>query len=148
MARIKNITFEHTAKNDGCVCDRCGAWITNIVTVTFTDGLSLNYGQDCFEKLRDTGNLNAYGKKLLNKALEKIKYWTNELERYKSGEINEENDLAFQNMQVVLPYDSPSYWYGRPYEEYRRWIIEEVIPQRFKEAQKEIDRFSKVEFKR
>lgn len=148
MARIKRITFEHTAKEDGCECDRCGACITNIVTVTFTDGLSLNYGQDCFQKLRDTGNLNAYGKKLLNKALEKIKYWANELERYKSGEINEENDSAWQCMQSDNPYLDRSYWYGRPYEEYRRWIIEEVIPQRFKEAQKEIDRFSKVEFKR
>lgn len=148
MARIKRITFEHTAKNDGCVCDRCGAWITNIITVTFADGISINYGIDCFAKLRDTGNLNSYGKKLLKKAMDKIDYWETRLKQYESGEINAENDIAWQNEQIVIPYESPSYWHGKPYEEYRQWIIEKFIPQRLKEAQKEIDKFAKVDFKR
>ena len=148
MARIKAITFEHTAKNDGCTCDRCGQWITNIITVRFTDGVSMNYGTDCFEKLRDTGNLSSYGKKLLKKAMAKLDDWTKTLERYKSGEINAENDAGYKFSQESVRYGTPDYWYGRPYEEYRQWMIEELIPLRLKDAQKEIDKFAKVDFKR
>ena len=148
MANLKSIRFERVGKYEGCTCDRCGQYIRNIVIVDWADGLTMRYGQDCFDKLWKDGKLNQHGKKLMRSALKSIEYWSDQLAKYQSGEINEKNDLAWQNMQVKLPYESPDYWYGREYEEYRSWIINEVIPMRFAEAQKEVNKFARVNFDR
>lgn len=148
MPYIREITFSHVGRLEGCLCDRCGQYIQNIVTVHWTDGIVINYGKDCFSKLCETGKLTAHGIKLMRKALKSIEEHTAQLEKYKSGEINEENDSGWKYHQNSALYASPSYWYGKPYEEYRKWMIEEWFPRRFEEDQKEIARFSKVKFER
>lgn len=143
MAYIKRIGFAHVGRNEGCLCDKCGQYIQNIVTVDYSDGLRVNYGQDCFDKLYKSGKLNAQGVKLMKKALQSIEKHSKQLEEYKSGKITAENDKAYQFDQV---YDG--YWKGKPFEEYREWMINVWFPKRFEEDQKLIDRFSKVNFER
>lgn len=65
MAHIKEIRFTHVGRNEGCLCDKCGQYIQNIVTVEFTDGITFDYGQDCFKKLYDNSKLTEFGKKLM-----------------------------------------------------------------------------------
>lgn len=148
MPYIKEVSFERAGRLEGCLCDRCGQYIQNIVTVRWTDGIVIHYGTECFSKLCKTGKLTAYGTQLFKKALKRIKDHTERLEAYKSGEINAENDAAWIYAQNPRPYESPSYWYGKSYEEYRKFMIEEFFPCRLEEAQKEIARFSKVKFDR
>ena len=143
MAYIKKINFEHVGKNEGCLCDRCGAYIRNIVSVEFTDGVKVNYGQDCFEKLYKNSKLNSAGISLMKKTLKSIDKYTAKLESYRSGEINEENDESYKTEQMF-----DSYWKGKPYEEYRDFMIKKFLPERLKECQKDVDRFSKVRFDR
>lgn len=143
MAYIKKINFEHVGKNEGCLCDRCGAYIRNIVSVEFTDGVKVNYGQDCFEKLYKSSKLNSVGISLMKKTLKRIDHYTVKLESYVNGEINEENDESYKTEQMF-----DGYWKGRPYEEYKDFMINEFLPERFKECQKDVDRFSKVRFDR
>lgn len=144
MAHIKKITFERVGKNDGCTCDKCGQYIRNIYTVQYLDGISLNYGIDCFDKLSKSGNLNQYGIKLLKKAVKSIEYYSDELKKWQSGEYTAENRMDWQQEQS----DKESAWYGSTFEEFRQWMIDIWFPARFKDAQKEIDSLSKASFNR
>ena len=143
MAHIKRIDFSHVGKNEGCLCDKCGQYIQNIVSVDYDDGVRVNYGQDCFAKLYNSGKLSTYGVKLMKKALNSIKAHSKQLESYKSGEMTAENDKGYQYDQMF-----GGYWQGKPYEEYRQWMIDEWFPKRFEEDQKMIDRFAKINFDR
>lgn len=148
MAYIARINSWHVGKNEGCECDHCGQWITNIIEVTYTDGVKLRFGTTCFEKLAKESRLTKEGMRILHKALDRLQYWEEQRRKYETGEINEENDTSWQTHQTVYDWQDKSYWYGRKYEEYRDWILAEVIPQRFADIQKEIDRFKKVNFLR
>ena len=144
MAHIKKIAFDRCGKNEGCVCDRCGQYIRNIVTVSFTDDVTMHYGIDCFEKLSKTGNLTTQGKKMLKKAVEQIDNWTCELAKWKNGEYTAENRIDWQLEQE----DKMSPWYGLNFAEYRNWYIEKFIPVRLEEQQKTINKFRKANFDR
>lgn len=143
MAYIKRIAFARVGRNEGCLCDKCGQYIRNIVTVDYSDGVSINYGQDCFAKLYNSGKLSVQGVKLMKKALKSIEAHTKALEAYKNGEMTAENDRSYQYDQIY-----GGYWKGKPYEEFRQWMIDEWFPARFAEDQKQIDRFAKVNFDR
>lgn len=67
MAYIKDIRFDSVDRKDGLVCDRCGAYIRNIYTGTYSDGLVARYGMECFKKLFDAGKLTDFGRKLMMK---------------------------------------------------------------------------------
>lgn len=144
MANIKNITFARVGRNDGCLCDKCGQYIRNIVTVAYTDGLTLNYGQDCFDNMWKNGRLTDHGKKLFRKALKYKKAHDVEYAKYISGEMNEENDESWK----ATLYWNKEVWADKTYDEYRSWMIEKWYPQRFKEDAERIERFSKVNFER
>ena len=68
MAQIKKIQFYHTGKEDGCICDRCGQYIQNVWTVTYSDGVVARFGIDCFEILCKESKLTSFGQKELKKA--------------------------------------------------------------------------------
>lgn len=144
MARITNIQFSSVDKMHGCTCDRCGQWIRNIVSVSYDDGLTLNYGQDCFDKLSKGSRLTTYGMKLLKKTMKSLKYYQGQLEKYESGEYNEENDNSYLASQTLWE----TYWTGKPYSEYRTWMIEKCLPENIERVMKELKRFEKVNFKR
>jgi len=146
MARIKSINFYSVGRMEGCTCDRCGQYIQNIYTVTFTDEVRMNFGIDCFRKLLLTGNLSDYGMKLMKKELKSLKRWQELFEEEKQK--TEETDIAYQNLQEHVDWKPDSAWYGRPWEEYHEWMIKEWFPYRFEECQKAIEKFSKVNFNR
>ena len=146
MAIIKRIDFSHVGRNEGCICDRCGQYIQNIATVKYEGDLTLNYGLDCFSKLRFSGNLSTYGEKLFKKTVKSIQNYEKELADYKSGKINADNDKRW-------------YWYITPdpdghyrgvydsYEEFKDHCINELLPYRIEKAQEELKKFSKINFK-
>ena len=41
--KIIDIWFDHVSKNDCCICDNCGQYITNVYTITYDNGLKLQY---------------------------------------------------------------------------------------------------------
>ena len=145
MAHIKKIKFDKVGKMEGCTCDRCGQYIQNIWTVTYTDDVIMHFGIDCFEKLNKESKLNAYGMKIMKKALKSIQEWSEILNKWENGEITEESEL-WKNKQA--DWIKEDYWYGRQFEEYKEWMINEFIPVRIQNAQKEINRFKKVNFVR
>lgn len=145
MATIKRIDFSHVGRNEGTLCDRCGQYIQNIATVEYADGLTLNYGLDCFNKLSGSGNLSAYGKKLFKKAVNTIKFYESELEDRKSGKINETNDKSWSWYTFPTP-DGKSRNPFNSYEEFNTYQINELLPHRIESAQKELEKFSKARF--
>jgi len=155
MAHIKEVTFTSVGKNEGCLCDRCGTYISNIVTVHYVEGMTINYGQDCFEKLCKESKLNDYGMKIMKKGLTKLAKYTKEYEMWKTitYEQAREKGLTAQidpdsNINTWSTAESDkSAWCGKPFEEYREWVLNEVYPRKFKDCEKEIKRFEKVNFK-
>ena len=143
MARIIDVSYTHTGKYDGCTCDRCGLWITNIFTVKFDDGLSFNFGMDCIEKIMKDNRVNEYGVKVMNKLLRDVKKAESELADYKSGKINEENDKTFEAAKYYCEY-----WRERTFEEYRAWMIETILPSRIAGKKKELKKFEKVNIRK
>lgn len=146
MAHIKKIRFNRTGKEDGCLCDKCGQYIRNIWTVDYTDGVTLRFGIDCYEKLNKESGLTTYGQKLLKKATKRIEDYTKMFEAEKA--LTEETDIHYQNLQNPWDYESKDYWYGKPWEDYHEWMLNEWFPARFADADKEIAKFAKVNFKR
>ena len=71
MAHIKHINFAHVGRNEGCLCDKCGQYIQNIVYVDYDDGI--------FAKLYNGGKLSTYGVKLMKKALKAIEAHSKQL---------------------------------------------------------------------
>lgn len=51
MKTIKSISTTKVDTLRGCECDRCGLWITEVVTVRYSDGTANHYGTTCFNKL-------------------------------------------------------------------------------------------------
>ena len=141
MAYIKQIRFSSVGKQEGCTCDKCGQYIRNIWTVDYQDGIQMKFGIDCFEKL-SKGKLTDYGMKIMKKALKNIEYYQTALEAEKA--LTEETDIRYQNEQT----NKYNAWYGSSWEEYHEWMINKWYPARFADAQKEIDRFRKVNFSR
>ena len=48
MAKIEKIYFQRVGKNEGCSCDKCGQYITNIWTVRYKGSADIHFGMDCF----------------------------------------------------------------------------------------------------
>lgn len=146
MARIKKIMFSRVGNDEGCLCDRCGQYIKNIWTVDYADGVRANFGIDCFEILNKESGLTAFGQKELKRALKKIQEHRDMYEAEKAK--TEETDIAYQNMQIEYDWKDRDYWFGKPWKEYHEWMLNEFWKTRFEEDQKQIDRFSKVNFAR
>lgn len=142
MSKIKSVTFFRNADySKGCSCDVCGQPLKNVWTVTFDDYSSMDFGVDCYEKMCKT-KLSKFGMKTMKKALERIERFQTQLDKYLSGEMTEDTDERYKARQQ----DEQDYWYGRPYEEFKDWMINEWFPERFKNVQKDIDKFKNVSF--
>jgi hypothetical protein len=143
MAHIKKISFNSVGKNEGCVCDRCGQYIRNIWTVEYREGLTQNYGVDCWMKVLKEG-LDKRGVSEIKKIMKSIENYQNNLSRYLNNELTAETDESYQIEQA--DWNKQSYWYGRSFEEYRTWLVEEFFPYRISEAQKRLNKYRKVNF--
>lgn len=151
MAYIKSISFMTTDREHGCRCDKCGQWIKNVWTVKFTDEVIMNFGIDCYEKLYKSGKLTKTGEKVMKDALKGIELWSKlreEWENMTETDARERELLAELDPNSYCNKYVKSYWCDRTFEEYKDWILNELIPERLDEAQKKIDRFSKVNFDR
>lgn len=144
MARIEKIDFMKVGRNEGCTCDKCGQYITNIWTVRYKGGVDIHFGMDCFDKMLKASKLNDYGMKLMKKTLKSIERHQHGFEAEKK--LTEETDERYQMEQVHRDYGSQSAWYGSPWEEYHEWMLTVWWPARFKEDQENVDRFSKINF--
>lgn len=147
MAQIKSIRFDRSGRNDGCTCDKCGQYIMNIWTVQYTDGVTLHYGIDCFEKICKSGKLTRYGEKLMRNTLKQIAFYSERLEMWKALTEQEAEEKGLLVNLKVADWNT-SYWAGKTFEEYKNWMVNEFFPFRLEECQKDIDRFSKVKFTR
>ena len=143
MAHIKSIRFNRVGKQEGCTCDRCGQYIQNVWTVTYQEGETIHYGIDCFEKVKKSGRLNAYGKKLINQIMKSIQSYDERLAEYQSGNLTEGNDESWHTHQAEW---NDSCWKGKNYDEYKKWMIEEFFPYRIAEKEKELEKFKKINF--
>ena len=143
MSHVKKIHFQSVGRDEGCLCDRCGQYIRNIWTVEYTEGFKANYGIDCWEKIYKAGKLNKYGETQMRKIMKSIKGYEEMLAKYVSGELNEETDKDWQFSQTF----EHDVWYGKPFEAYRDWMINEFFPYRIECAQEELKKFSKIDFK-
>lgn len=143
MAHIKQISFARVGEKEGCTCDRCGQYIRNIWTVEYTEGLRMNYGLDCWEKVYKDG-LNKQGAKILKKIMDSIKSYEERLARYVSGELSEETDESYKVTQA--DWNRDDFWYGKSFDEYKNWMVTDFLPYRISDKQKELAKFSKVNF--
>lgn len=141
MAHIKRIQFDHVNnKNEGCLCDNCGQWITNIWTVSFQEGESLHFGIDCFDK-HINGKLSAYGKKEMKKILKKIQKHSKLLDELKQDEITEDVQKEWESFRYWQKY-----WEDKTIDEWKKWMIEETVPHWLEADDKELARFKKINF--
>lgn len=140
MAHIKDVRFSHVGKREGCTCDKCGQWLTNIWTVEFQEGEKLNFGIDCYEK-HILGKLNDYGKKEMKKVLKSIEEHDRLFNEIKSGENTK---LVLKEWESYQYWQA--YWKDKTIEEWKTWMINEVLPERKAKDDKEIGRFKKINF--
>jgi len=140
MAHIEDIRFDHVGKNEGCMCDNCGAWLTNIWTVKFREGESLHFGMDCFDK-RIKGKLNAFGKKEMQKVLKRIQEHSELLNQLKQDEVTETVQKEWESYRYWQKY-----WKDKTFEEWKTWMIEEVLPDRLEADRKVLAKFEKINF--
>ena len=140
MAHIEEIRFDHVGKTEGCMCDHCGAWITNIWTVKFREGESLHFGTDCFDK-RIKGKLNAFGKKEMQKAMKRIQEHSELLNQLKQDEVTETVQKEWDSYRYWQEY-----WKDKTFEEWKAWMIEEVLPDRLESDRKALAKFEKINF--
>ena len=119
----------------------------NIWTVQYADGVTLHYGIDCFEKICKSGKLTQCGEKLMCKALKKIAYYSEQLEMWKTLTEQEAEEKGLLGELKVTDWNE-SYWAGKTFEEYKDWMVNDFFPSRLECCQKDIDKFSKVNFAR
>ena len=147
MAQIKSIRFDKVSRNDGCTCDKCGQYIINVWTVQYADGVTLHYGIDCFEKIWKSGKLTRYAEKLMHKALKNIEFYSEKLEMWKVLTEQEAEEQGLLNELKTTDWNE-SYWAGKTFEEYKNWMVDEFFPGRLEICQRDIGKFSKVNFMR
>lgn len=145
MSHIKRIRFSSVGRNEGCTCDRCGQYIRNIWTVDYAEGFSVNYGIDCWEKVYKGGKLSQYGEKEMRKIMKRIKGYEEMLATYQRGEYTIDNDEGYKVDQMDCFSDH--YWHGKPYEEYKAWMINECLPARIARANEDLKKFKNIDFK-
>lgn len=139
MAHIKRIGYSHVHKSEGCLCDNCGQFITNIVTVTFAEGEQLHFGTDCYNK-RIVGKLNAFGRKELNRIMKGIKEHSillNDLQKDEPTALVQKEWESYKRWQTA--------WADRPFEEWKSWMIPTVTGWLEKDN-KELEKFKKINF--
>lgn len=141
MAHIKYIRFDHVEnKENGCECDNCGQWIKNIWTVTFQEGESLHFGIDCYNK-RINGKLSKFGKREMNRILKHIKETYELLEELQQEETTEKVLNEWEKYKYWQ-----TYWQDKTFEEWKTWMLSEVLPNRLENENKELERFKKINF--
>lgn len=147
MAFIQDIRFDSADKNGGLLCDRCGAYIKNIYTVTYSDSLVARYGIECFKKLFDAGKLTDFGRKLMMRTLKKLKEAYEAREKWLNvNSLEEAKERSLPYTQVFETYEA---WEGHTFEEFKDFCTSEergFFASDLKKAKRDLARFKKVNF--
>lgn len=146
MAYIQDIRFDHVGKQEGSICDQCGAYITNVYTVIYSDGLKMRCGMECFKKLFAAGKLTEKGIKLMKKTLKRVK------EAYETRDtwlkVNSFEEAKEQNLPYWTAFEYEA-WQGRSFEEFKEFCVSETngfFASDIRRARKDLERFKKVNF--
>lgn len=147
MSYIRNITFKHVWKNEGEICDQCGAYIVNVYTITYSDGLKMRYGIECFKKLFAAGNLTEKGMALMKKALKKIK----EAYEFRDGwlEVNSIEEAEEKGLPDTDVFRTYEVWKRHSFDEFKEYCTNEnegYFFLRLNRAKKLLERFKNVNF--
>ena len=139
--KIKKINFYSVLKSEGCTCDCCGKYITNVCSIDTVGGGHFNLGSTCFDKQMKT-KLGAMAKKKVNHAVKMIKSW------------NEEKEYMLHVSEEQYKIDRPADYEERVashqydgidcFEDYRKWNLEEFIPYRISLAEADIVKYGVI----
>ena len=141
MARIKAIHFFNAGRAEGCTCDRCGQYIQNVWTVEYAEGTKINYGVDCWQKVKRQG-LDDYNRRKLAKIEKSIKAYEEQLAKYVNGEYTADNCEGYKNAQA--DWNTNNAFHGESFESWKSWHVNEFFPYRIAEAQKELAKIAKI----
>lgn len=146
--RIMKIEFNRVGRNAGCQCDRCGQDITNIWTVRFENGQTINFGIDCFEQIYKNGGLSTYGLKEFKKLMKSIKSHKEGYNRWLNmTEEQARANAAKVNVPLDIDTDDPySSWYGKTFDDYKNWMLNVFYGERFREDEQELEKFRQIGF--
>ena len=137
-------------KNQGIRCEHCGTYIRNVFVFHFDDGFSLKCGVDCFNKIVKKTNLSQYGAKALKKQADRIKSFNDMREKWTRWQTPEEAEADGCFQRIEDP-DKPGFWRVRTqseFEEEKNFILNDLIPYRISEIQKETKaRFKNIRMK-
>lgn len=158
MTHITNITFWTYGKNEGITCSNCGAYIRNVYTVTYSDGFVAHYGTECFDKLWKSGKLSKFGEKEFRRILKNIKFYNGILAQWQ--ECKTDQDIIDKHPlfsdDYLIRYNESEYcqkrykqsaYYKWTAEQYIDMVVNGLIPYRLNKEQKELEKFSKIDFK-
>lgn len=139
--KIKKINFYSVPRSEMTTCDCCGQGIKNICFVTSADGTTFKFGTKCFDKvIKD--KLKTYQVKEMRKALKSIKSIN---EGAKKWETITEKEFLETWGGCDLPYGD-NYEDITDFDKYKDFMVNEFFPYRLSLAEKELEKFSKIDF--
>lgn len=141
--KIIDIRFDHVSKNDGCICDNCGQYITNVYTITYDNGLKLHYGIECYRKLINASNLTRQGTKLLNKIAKNLAFYYEVRAKWEAVDTYENAEAM--KLLWYRDYKENEAWEGATFEEYRKFQVHCADVQ-IEKNKKELTRFKHAKF--
>ena len=139
--KISKITYYSVPRNDSAVCDCCGKSIQNICAVTTKDQTHLLFGTTCFDKLIKD-KLTSWQRKEMNRLTKSIKFYNQRILSWQ--DMTEEKFRSGWKGGEKMPWDE--YDDIHSFEEYKAWMLNEFYPYRLSLEEKELEKFSKIEF--
>ena len=139
--KIKKISFNAGSRVDTTICDCCGKSIKNIYYITLADDSHLRLGTTCFDKQMKT-NLDKMAKRKVNGALNSIQHWETEREYWET--VTEEQYKIDRTYDYNERVASHNYEGIDTFEDYRKWVLTELIPYRLSVANDEIRKYARI----
>ena len=136
--KIKSINYYSVSKNESSICDCCGKAIRNICCVTTVENEHLNFGTTCFTKIIKD-RLQGFHQKKLQKIAKSIKKYCDARDIW----INLTEEEYRKNLSEI-PF---AQWdEEEKFCEYKDWILNELIPHRIADEEKNLEKYKKNEF--
>lgn len=147
MAHIRSFNYYTVGKQEGCLCDRCDQYITNICAVEFDNGYNAHIGKKCFEILLKESNLTEFGVKQFKKAMKSIKEHNEAIKVWETITEEEARSRVDARMYFGFYADGSDGWHNQmSFEEYRQRMISGYTSRLNGDDQKELARFKNVKF--
>lgn len=148
---LRNVSFS-SAPTVSCTCDRCGQGIKNIWSVSFSNGITYNYGIDCFAKLSKESNLTDIGRKNFKKLLNSLKKCEEWVAKWETMTYEQYEEIYWANIKdeerqyfpgpLKGEYENPN---KLDWNEFKAWKHECAIDS-LNYKKKELSKFDKAWF--